>query len=514
MSVILLSTFWPYLQQPPIGDVTLKIQRKRARHFKHLAHFVEFEFRSHIRADNLSDPSSKSMAIVSVNPATEEEIQRYDEHSSDEVDRRLDRSAAAFRRHKATSFAERAEKMRRTADLLEERAREYASIMTLEMGKPIQQAVSEAEKCALGCRYYAENAEKFLQSEAVEDDEANIYVAFQPLGPVLAVMPWNFPFWQVFRFAAPALMAGNVGLLKHASNVSGCALAIEELLGEAGFDGGEFQTLLISSERVADVIDDDRIRAATITGSVGAGRSVGSQSGKQIKPSVLELGGSDPFIVLADADLELAAELAVQSRMQNSSQSCIAAKRFIVEEPIFKDFTDRFAKGMGDLKVGDPTKEDTDVGPLARDDVRTDVDDQVRRSIEQGAKLLMGGGILDRPGYFYTPAVLVDVEPGNVAFEEEIFGPVASVTRARDVDDAVELANATAFGLGGAVFTGDREKGEEVALRLEVGCAFVNEMVRSDPRVPFGGVKASGYGRELSYFGIREFVNIKTVWIE
>jgi succinate-semialdehyde dehydrogenase/glutarate-semialdehyde dehydrogenase len=455
------------------------------------------------------------MALVSVNPATGKEIERYEEHTADEVDRRLGLAVDAFQRRRATGFAERAAKMRRVADLLEERAREYGSIITMEMGKPISQATAEAEKCARGCRYYAEHAERFLEREVVDNDEgANIYVAFQPLGPILAIMPWNFPFWQVFRFAAPALMAGNVGLLKHASNASACALAIEELLGDAGFDHGEFQALLISSERVADVIDDDRIRAATLTGSVGAGRSVGSKAGKQIKPSVLELGGSDPFIVLADADLDMAAEIGVKARMQNTGQSCIAAKRFIVEDAVWEEFTERFEERVGDLKIGDPMKDSTDVGPLAREDLREDVHDQVRRSLEQGAKLLVGGENLDRPGFFYTPAVLVDVEPGNVAFEEEIFGPVASIIRVRDVDHAVELANATSFGLGGAVFTGDREKGEDVALRLEVGCAFVNEMVKSDPRVPFGGVKTSGYGRELSYFGIREFVNAKTVWIE
>ncbi len=454
------------------------------------------------------------MALVSINPASEEEIKRYEEHSSDEVDRRLDKAVWAFRRQRSASFAERAARMRRAADLLEEQAAEFASIMTLEMGKPIQQAIAEAKKCAWGCRYYAEHAEDFLKREMVTTDGARTYVAFQPLGPILAVMPWNFPFWQVFRFAAPALMAGNVCLLKHASNVCGCALAIEELMGEAGFADGEFQTLLIPSDRVSEVIDDERIRATTLTGSVGAGRSVGSESGKQIKPSVLELGGSDPFIVLDDADLDRAAEVGVMARMQNNAQSCIAAKRFIVEDGVWKEFTARFAKRMGELKVGDPMKDDTDVGPLARKDLRADVHDQVRRSVRGGAKLLSGGEILERPGFFYTPAVLVDVEPGNVAFEEEIFGPVASVTRARDVDHAVELANATSFGLGGSVFTQDREKGEDVALRLEVGCAFVNEMVKSDPRLPFGGVKDSGYGRELSYFGIREFVNIKTVWIE
>ena len=454
------------------------------------------------------------MALESINPATEEVVQRYEEHSSEEVDRRLDRAVAAFRGQRSGDFSQRAARMVRAAEILEERAPEFGSIMTLEMGKPITQAVAEAKKCAWGCRYYAENAERFLEREMVETDAARSYVAFQPLGPILAVMPWNFPFWQVFRFAAPALMAGNVALLKHASNVSGCALAIEELLLEAGFEEGEFQTLLISSKRVGEVIDDSRIRATTLTGSVGAGRSVGAASGKRIIPSVLELGGSDPFIVLEDADLDRAAEIGVKARMQNNAQSCIAAKRFIVEESVWKPFTERFVERIEDLKMGDPMKEDTDIGPLARKDLRSDVQDQVRRSVQGGAKLLTGGDTLDRPGFFLTPAVLADVQPGNVAFEEEIFGPVASITRARDVDHAVELANETSFGLGGAVFTEDRKKGEEVALRLEVGCAFVNEMVKSDPRLPFGGIKDSGYGRELSYFGIREFVNIKTVWVE
>jgi succinate-semialdehyde dehydrogenase/glutarate-semialdehyde dehydrogenase len=385
--------------------------------------------------------------------------------------------------------------------------------MTEEMGKPIGQAAAEAEKCAWACRFYADRAEAFLKDEPVEVEGARALVAFQPLGPVLAVMPWNFPFWQVFRFAAPALMAGNVALLKHASNVSGCALALEEVFREAGFDGDEFQTLLVGSERVEAIIGDDRVRAATLTGSGGAGKAVGAASGKQVKPSVLELGGSDPFIVLADADLERAVEVGVKARMQNNAQSCIAAKRFIVEHSVLDAFTDRFVEHIEALRVGDPMEEDTDVGPLARADLREDIHDQVQRALAEGAQLLTGGTMLDRPGFYYAPTVLVGVEPGTVAFTEEIFGPVASVIGARDVDHAVDLANDTRFGLGGAVFTGDRAKGEDVARRLNVGCAFVNGMVRSDPRLPFGGVKESGYGRELSHFGIRAFVNIKTIWM-
>lgn len=454
------------------------------------------------------------MSLTSINPATGDTIQAYEQHSAQEVDAMIDRAVAAFKRHRSTTFDERAAKMRKAADILEERSREFAEIMTREMGKPIKQAVSEAEKCAWGCRFYADNAEKFLANEVVETDGAKTYVAFQPLGPILCVMPWNFPFWQVFRFAAPALMAGNTALLKHASNVTGCGEVIEELLREAGFDDDEFQFLKVGSDRVDEIIDDPRIRAATLTGSVGAGRSVGGEAGKQIKPSVLELGGSDPFIVLEDADLDKAVEIGVKARMQNNAQSCIAAKRFIVEEAVWDEFEERFSKRVSEMKIGDPMEEDTEIGPLAREDLRDDIHDQVQRSLEEGARLVTGGEVLDRPGFYYSPAVLVDVEPGTVAFTEEIFGPVASLIKARDLDHAVELANDTSFGLGGAVFTQNRSKGEQVALRLEVGCAFVNEMVKSDPRLPFGGVKDSGYGRELSHYGIREFVNIKTVWIE
>jgi succinate-semialdehyde dehydrogenase / glutarate-semialdehyde dehydrogenase len=403
--------------------------------------------------------------------------------------------------------------MYRCADLLEERASAFGELMTSEMGKPIAQARAEAEKSALVCRFYAEHAERFLEDQPVETDASRSLVAFEPLGPILAVMPWNFPFWQVFRFAAPALMAGNVALLKHASNVTGCAIAIEDVLREAGFDGDEFQSLLIGSDAVESIISDDRIRAVTLTGSEGAGMSVGGAAGKAIKPSVLELGGSDPFIVLNDADLDLALSLAVRARMQNNGQSCIAAKRFILEADIHDRFLSRFAADVERLTVGDPMDEATDVGPLARADLRDEIHDQVERAIKGGAKLVTGGRKLDRAGFFYAPTVLSDVAPGTVAFSEEIFGPVAAVIRAKDADHAVALANDTSFGLGGAVFTRDVARGEAIARRLEVGCAFVNEMVKSDPRVPFGGAKRSGYGRELAEFGIREFVNIKTIWI-
>ena len=454
------------------------------------------------------------MALLSINPSNGQEFSRYEEHGDEEVKHRLDRAVSAFRLQRSISFTDRAGRMRRAADLLEERARRYAEIMTSEMGKPISQAVSEAKKCAWGCRFYADRAEEFLSDEVVETDGARTFVTYQALGPVLAVMPWNFPFWQVFRFAAPALMAGNVVLLKHASNVTGCAEAIEELMREAGFDRDELQVLRIGADRVDDVIADSRVRAATLTGSVGAGRSVGASAGKALKPSVLELGGSDPFIVLADADMDRAVRVGVRARMQNNAQSCIAAKRFIVEASVREDFTTRFVERTKALKVGDPMDEDTDVGPLARADLREEVHDQVQRALADGARLRTGGEKLGRTGFYYAPTVLDDVEPGSVAFTEEIFGPVASIVTARDADHAVELANDTEFGLGGAVFTEDRKTGEWVARRLDVGCAFVNEMVKSDPRLPFGGVKASGFGRELSHFGIREFVNVKTVWIE
>ena len=454
------------------------------------------------------------MPLITTNPTTGQEIDRYDTLTEDEVDARLARAQAAFEQHRQTSFDDRAARMRRAADLLEERAATLGPLMTREMGKPIGQARGEVEKCAWVCRYYAEHAEAFLADEPVDTDASNSYVAYEPLGSVLAVMPWNFPVWQVFRFAAPALMAGNVALLKHAPNVTGTALAIEELLRDGGFDGDEFQALVVEVEQVEGIIEDERVQAATLTGSVGAGRAVGSQAAAQVKPSVLELGGSDPFIVLADANLGLALEKGLSARMQNNAQSCIAAKRFILERSIAEEFTERFTRTMEGLTIGDPMDEGTDLGPLAREDLRDGVHDQVMRSLEQGAVCVTGGHKIERAGYFYAPTVLTEVTPGNVAFEEEIFGPVASMIVADDADHAVDLANDTRFGLGGSVFTEDRAKGEAIARRLDVGCAFVNEMVKSDPRLPFGGIKDSGYGRELSHYGIREFVNIKTLWVD
>lgn len=385
--------------------------------------------------------------------------------------------------------------------------------MTREMGKPLAQAIAEVKKCATVCRYYADNAADQLADEPVQTDSGRALIAFEPLGPVLAVMPWNFPFWQVFRFAAPALMAGNTGLLKHASNVTGCALAIEEVVRDAGFDDAQFQALVIDTSNVDDILRDDRIRAVTLTGSERAGREVAAAAGREIKPSVLELGSSDAFIVLNDADLEAAVPTAVRARMQNNGQSCIAAKRFIVEDGVYDEFVDRFVAEIESMTIGDPMDESTDLGPIARFDLRDEIDDQVRRSVQDGASIATGGKPLDRTGFYYAPTVLTDVEPGTVAFTEEIFGPVAAVIRARDADHAVTLANSTPFGLGGAVFTEDVERGEHIARRLEVGTAFVNQMVKSDPRIPFGGIKRSGYGRELSAFGIREFVNVKSIWI-
>jgi succinate-semialdehyde dehydrogenase/glutarate-semialdehyde dehydrogenase len=454
------------------------------------------------------------MSFTSVNPATGDALEEYPAHSTDELGTRLDRAVAGFEANRDRSLAERARRLDRAADLLEERADRYGALMTREMGKPVDQAEAEAEKCGWVCRYYAEHGADFLADEPVETDAQTSYVAYEPLGPVLAVMPWNFPFWQLFRFGAPALMAGNTVLLKHAPNVPGCALAIEELLHDAGFTDHELQALLVDEDAVADVLADRRVRAATLTGSVGAGKAVARQAAAQVKPTVLELGGSDPFIVCADADLEAAAAVGCTARMQNNGQSCIAAKRFIVEAPVADDFTEQFIEQVEALTIGDPQSPRTDIGPMARPDLRSEVHDQVERAIGEGALAAAGGHTLDREGFYYAPTVLTEVEPGTVAFEEEIFGPVASVVVAEDAEHALTLANDTRFGLGGSIFTEDREKGERMARGLEAGCAFVNEMTKSDPRLPFGGIKDSGYGRELSRHGIREFVNAKTVWVD
>jgi succinate-semialdehyde dehydrogenase/glutarate-semialdehyde dehydrogenase len=405
--------------------------------------------------------------------------------------------------------------MRRAAELLRTRAEDYGRLMASEMGKPVRDGRAEAEKCALACDYYAEHAAKYLHAAVVETDASRSFVTFQPLGVVLAVMPWNFPFWQVFRFAAPALMAGNAGLLKHASNVPGCARAIENVFRDAGFPDHLFRTLFIGSGEVAAVIEHPLVRAVTLTGSTPAGRAVASKAGELIKKTVLELGGSDPYVILADADVASAAATCAKSRLINAGQSCIAAKRFIVVEPVRAEFERHFIEGMKAAVVGDPLDPHTTVGPLARHDLRSDLHAQVQKSIAKGARCLLGGEVPDGPGAYYPPTVLTDVQPGMPAYDEELFGPVASIIPVRDEAEAIRVANDTSFGLGAAIFTRDLARGERIAAEeIDAGSCFVNTFVRTDPSLPFGGVKESGYGRELSHFGIREFVNIKTVFIE
>jgi succinate-semialdehyde dehydrogenase/glutarate-semialdehyde dehydrogenase len=451
--------------------------------------------------------------ITTLNPATGEVLARYAEHDAAEVERRLEAAHGAARRWRRTRFDERAALLRAVADRLDECREACAGLMTREMGKPIQAARTEMEKCAWGCRHYAEHAEGYLARQAIETDAAQSYVRFDPLGPILAIMPWNFPFWQVFRFAAPALMAGNVGLLKHASNVAGCALAIEDVFRAAGLPPGCFQTLLVPAQAVAAIIADDRVRGVTLTGSEAAGSIVAAQAGHHIKKTVLELGGSDPFIVLADADVARAARVGALARMQNSGQSCIAAKRFIVHRDLASDFTEQFTAHVAAMRVGDPMDPATQIGPLARADLRDDLHDQVRRTVARGARAVLGGVPLDRAGFFYAPTVLDGVQVGHAAGGEETFGPVAAILTAASDDEAIALANATAFGLGASLWTDDRAKAERLAAAIDAGSVFVNGLVKSDPRLPFGGVKRSGYGRELGAFGILEFVNVKTVWI-
>ena len=454
------------------------------------------------------------MAITSINPATGEEIKIFESLADEQIDEKLELATRAFRRYWKTPFSDRAKKMVRAAEILEEKKEEFARLMTSEMGKTFTAAVAEAEKCAWVCRYYAENAERFLSDEAAETGAARSYVRYQPLGPILAVMPWNFPFWQVFRHIAPGLMAGNVILLKHASNVPQCALAIEDVVRRAGFPEGTFQTLLVGSDKVQSVIDDPRVRGVTLTGSEGAGRQVGSEAGENIKKTVLELGGSDPFIVMPSADLEEAVNTAVTARTLNNGQSCINAKRIIVHGEIADEFERRYVEAMQALKVGDPMDEETDMGPLAMPQILDDVDEQVRKSVEAGAKILTGGKPMDAEGNFYPPTVITDIPEDSPAYKEEIFGPVASLFRARDIDEAIRIANDTSFGLGASAWTNDPEEQEIFINEIEAGQVFINSMVASDPRMPFGGVKASGYGRELSVYGLREFVNVKSVWIE
>ena len=454
------------------------------------------------------------MAIATTNPATGELVREYEEMTPAATGQAIAEAKEAFREWRRRSFADRAEPMRRAAAILRERAEAYGRLMALEMGKPVREGRAEAEKCSWVCEHYADGAERCLAPEPVDTDASESLVAFAPLGVILAVMPWNFPFWQVFRFAAPALMAGNAGLLKHASNVPGCALAIEEVFREAAFPEGLFRTLLLGSEGVPAVVDNPAVRAVTVTGSTPAGRAVAGRAGQRLKKTVLELGGSDPYVVLEDADIEHAAKVCAASRLTNSGQSCIAAKRFIVVGEVFDAFLEAFVADMAAAPVGDPFDDATRVGPLARHDLRDELHDQVTRSVAAGARCVLGGAIPPGPGAYYPPTVLTEVAPGMPAYQEELFGPVAAVIRVPDEGEAVRVANDTSFGLGAAVFTRDRARGRRLAVEaFEAGCCFVNGAVKSDPRLPFGGIKDSGYGRELGCFGIREFVNIKTVWV-
>ncbi len=438
-------------------------------------------------------------------------MRTFDALTADQIEDKLARAAHAFETYRHTSFADRGRWLTAAAEILESERDRLGHIMTTEMGKTIGSARAEAAKCALACRYYVEHGQRLLADEMVEMGAGRSFVHYQPIGPVLAVMPWNFPFWQVFRFAAPALMAGNVGLLKHASNVPQCALEIEDVLRRAGFPADTFQALLIGSQQVERVIDDARVKAVTLTGSEPAGAQVAGRAGRQIKKTVLELGGSDPFIVMPSADFDVAVRTAVEARTINNGQSCIAAKRFIVDALIAGRFEERFVKAMEALRVGDPMDEGTQVGPLATPDILEGLDEQVRRSVEMGARLLTGGHRLARPGNFYAPTVLADVPPDSPAYREELFGPVAVLLRASGIDDAVRLANDTAFGLGASAWTTDAAEKQRFIEEIDAGMVFVNGMVASDPRLPFGGVKRSGYGRELGVYGIREFVNAKTV---
>lgn len=452
--------------------------------------------------------------IISINPATGQQIKTYDLLSKTAIDSVIANSERAQDSWRNKSFEDRAKLLGTIAQLLREQNESLARLITLEMGKLMGEAKAEIEKCAWVCEYYADNAKGFLSDELIESDAGRSMLVKQPLGTILAVMPWNFPFWQVFRCAAPALMAGNSILLKHASNVPGCALAIEKLFADAGFPASVFSTLLISSDQVADIIADKRVHAVSLTGSEEAGRSVAATAGRHLKKTVLELGGSDAFVILEDADIDAAVAAAVQSRFLNNGQSCIAAKRFIALDAIADTFVDKLCSAMEELECGDPLSDKTSQAPMAREDLRDELHQQVNESIQKGAELLTGGVLLEQPGWFYSATLLDHVTPGMPAYSEEIFGPVAAVIRAANEEEALTIANDSSFGLGGSVWTNDQIRGERFARKMECGCAFVNGIVKSDPRLPFGGIKNSGYGRELSLLGIQEFVNAKTLWIK
>jgi succinate-semialdehyde dehydrogenase/glutarate-semialdehyde dehydrogenase len=454
------------------------------------------------------------MVLQTINPATGELFKEFEELKKEQVFEAIEKGHQAFTYWRTISFKDKRELMFNSAKVLKERIKNYAEIMTLEMGKPIKQSYAEIEKCAWVCEYYAENAENILSEEFIDTDASESFVRFDPLGVVLSVMPWNFPFWQVFRFAAPALMAGNVGLLKHASNVPMCALAIEEVFQEAGFPNNVFQTLLIGSGLVSDIINHPFVKAATLTGSEPAGQNVASACGHKLKKTVMELGGSDPFIILSDANIDEAVNVGVNARLINNGQSCIAAKRFIMVKEIADEYEQKFVEKMKKIKVGDPMKEDTELGPIAREDLLLELHNQVTSSVLEGANVLTGGERIFSRGSFYPPTVLSQVKKGMVAYEQELFGPVAIMIRAEDENDAIRIANDSQFGLGASLWTTNIDKAKGLAKQIEAGSVFINGLVKSDPRLPFGGIKISGYGRELSHYGIKEFVNVKTVWIK
>jgi len=455
------------------------------------------------------------MAIATINPATGETLKTFTPLTDPEIESKLALAESTYQDYRVSTFVNRSEWLNKAADILEKDTAKYAKIMTLEMGKTYQSAIAETEKCAKVCRFYADQAPDFLANVSIDSDASQSYVAYQPLGVILAVMPWNFPFWQVFRFAAPALMAGNVGILKHASNVPQCALAIADVFAQAGFPQGAFQTLLIGASQVKAIVEDDRVKAATLTGSEPAGMALASVAGQQIKKVVLELGGSDPFIVLDSADIEEAVTTGVKARLLNNGQSCIAAKRFIVQDSIADRFESLLMAKFQELTIGDPMDKDTDIGPLATASIRSELDQQVQNAVKQGAKVLIGGeSITERPGNYYQPTILTNIPVDSPTAQEEFFGPVALLFRVKDIDAAIALANNIPFGLGASAWTSDQAESERLINDIEAGAVFINGMVKSDPRLPFGGIKRSGYGRELSSQGIHEFVNIKTVWVK